>query len=186
MTVYCHLVSVPCIWICICICICENAIVARLGNLERRKGKSIKKNYLILLLLRLAFFKDTEGDLFHWLDMIIFSTSNWSSVTKSLCLLESCKLLSWIENYAFHLLCISFFFPLQKIATMAHKHGALVLVDNSILSPVLSQPLELGAGIKNISQLQCSGISILLWILLTQVFDCRHCYALGYQIYCWT
>lgn len=29
---------------------------------------------------------------------------------------------------------------------MAHTHGALVLVDNSIMSPVLSQPLELGAG----------------------------------------
>lgn len=34
----------------------------------------------------------------------------------------------------------------QKIAKMAHTHGALVLVDNSIMSPVLSQPLELGAG----------------------------------------
>ena len=30
---------------------------------------------------------------------------------------------------------------------MAHAHGALLLVDNSIMSPVLSQPLELGAGI---------------------------------------
>lgn len=30
---------------------------------------------------------------------------------------------------------------------MAHQHGALLLVDNSIMSPVLSQPLELGAGI---------------------------------------
>lgn len=29
---------------------------------------------------------------------------------------------------------------------MAHAHGALLLVDNSIMSPVLSQPLELGAG----------------------------------------
>jgi cystathionine beta-lyase len=37
----------------------------------------------------------------------------------------------------------------QKIAEMAHAHGALVLVDNSILSPVLSQPLELGAGMAN-------------------------------------
>lgn len=35
----------------------------------------------------------------------------------------------------------------QKIAKMAHAHGALVLVDNSIMSPVLSHPLELGAGI---------------------------------------
>ncbi|GFP92896.1 cystathionine beta-lyase chloroplastic [Phtheirospermum japonicum] len=31
-----------------------------------------------------------------------------------------------------------------KIAELAHAHGALVLVDNSIMSPVLSQPLELG------------------------------------------
>ncbi|OMP09863.1 Cys/Met metabolism, pyridoxal phosphate-dependent enzyme [Corchorus olitorius] len=30
---------------------------------------------------------------------------------------------------------------------MAHAYGALVLVDNSIMSPVLSQPLELGADI---------------------------------------
>ncbi|KAF7148967.1 hypothetical protein RHSIM_Rhsim03G0041800 [Rhododendron simsii] len=35
----------------------------------------------------------------------------------------------------------------QKIAEIAHAHGALVLVDNSIMSPVLSQPLELGADI---------------------------------------
>ncbi|KAK4345982.1 hypothetical protein RND71_036158 [Anisodus tanguticus] len=34
-----------------------------------------------------------------------------------------------------------------KIAKMAHAHGALVLVDNSIMSPVLSYPLELGADI---------------------------------------
>ncbi|KAK3000989.1 hypothetical protein RJ639_022169 [Escallonia herrerae] len=34
-----------------------------------------------------------------------------------------------------------------KIAEMAHAHGAIVLVDNSIMSPVLSQPLELGADI---------------------------------------
>ncbi|XP_062119495.1 cystathionine beta-lyase, chloroplastic-like isoform X1 [Humulus lupulus] len=30
---------------------------------------------------------------------------------------------------------------------MAHAHDALVLVDNSIMSPVVSQPLELGADI---------------------------------------
>ncbi|OAY40242.1 hypothetical protein MANES_09G007000v8 [Manihot esculenta] len=34
---------------------------------------------------------------------------------------------------------------IRRIATMAHTHGALVLVDNSIMSSVLSQPLELGA-----------------------------------------
>ncbi|XP_021854389.2 cystathionine beta-lyase, chloroplastic [Spinacia oleracea] len=36
---------------------------------------------------------------------------------------------------------------IRKISELAHAHGALVLVDNSILSPVLSQPLELGADI---------------------------------------
>lgn len=39
------------------------------------------------------------------------------------------------------------FLSLQKIAEMAHAQGALVLVDNSIMSPVLSRPLELGAGV---------------------------------------
>ncbi|XP_073132313.1 cystathionine beta-lyase, chloroplastic isoform X2 [Henckelia pumila] len=36
---------------------------------------------------------------------------------------------------------------IRKIAEIAHSHGALVLVDNSIMSPVLCQPLELGADI---------------------------------------
>ncbi|KAL8172183.1 hypothetical protein V2J09_023987 [Rumex salicifolius] len=45
------------------------------------------------------------------------------------------KLLTLIYSFTF------------KIAELAHAHGALVLVDNSILSPVLSQPLELGADI---------------------------------------
>ncbi|ESR55304.1 hypothetical protein CICLE_v10020055mg [Citrus x clementina] len=36
---------------------------------------------------------------------------------------------------------------IRKIAEMAHAHGALLLVDNSIMSPVLSRPLELGADI---------------------------------------
>uniref|UniRef100_A0A0D6R6W6 Cystathionine beta-lyase, chloroplastic n=1 Tax=Araucaria cunninghamii TaxID=56994 RepID=A0A0D6R6W6_ARACU len=36
---------------------------------------------------------------------------------------------------------------IRKISDIAHVHGALVLVDNSIMSPVLSRPLELGADI---------------------------------------
>ncbi|XVE60999.1 hypothetical protein DITRI_Ditri06bG0005000 [Diplodiscus trichospermus] len=36
---------------------------------------------------------------------------------------------------------------IRRIAEMAHAYGALVLVDNSIMSPVLSRPLELGADI---------------------------------------
>ncbi|KAL8041330.1 hypothetical protein ABFX02_10G157900 [Erythranthe guttata] len=36
---------------------------------------------------------------------------------------------------------------IRKIAEIAHNHGALLLVDNSIMSPILSQPLDLGADI---------------------------------------
>lgn len=36
---------------------------------------------------------------------------------------------------------------LRAISALAHERGALVLVDNSILSPVLSRPLDLGADI---------------------------------------
>ncbi|KAL0867030.1 hypothetical protein Bca101_046148 [Brassica carinata] len=36
---------------------------------------------------------------------------------------------------------------IRKIAEMTHAQGALLLVDNSIMSPVLSRPLELGADI---------------------------------------
>lgn len=52
--------------------------------------------------------------------------------------------LVWLESPTNPRLQIS---DIRKIAIMAHKHGALVLVDNSILSPVLSQPLDLGADI---------------------------------------
>ncbi|XP_035544238.1 cystathionine beta-lyase, chloroplastic-like [Juglans regia] len=36
---------------------------------------------------------------------------------------------------------------IRKIAEMTHKYGALLFVDNSIMSPILSQPLTLGADI---------------------------------------
>ncbi|MBA0591389.1 hypothetical protein Gorai_020067, partial [Gossypium raimondii] len=36
---------------------------------------------------------------------------------------------------------------IRRIAEMAHTHGAILLVDNSIMTPVLSRPLELGADI---------------------------------------
>lgn len=42
-------------------------------------------------------------------------------------------------------ICFSSLF--QKIVEMAQTHDALVMVDNSIMSPVLSCPIELGAGI---------------------------------------
>ena len=46
-----------------------------------------------------------------------------------------------VEAYIWYL-----FVSLQEISKVAHKHGALVMVDNSIMSPVLSKPLDLGAG----------------------------------------
>ncbi|KAA0038451.1 cystathionine beta-lyase [Cucumis melo var. makuwa] len=52
--------------------------------------------------------------------------------------------LVWLESPTNPRLQIS---DIRTIAIMAHKHGALVLVDNSILSPVLSRPLDLGADI---------------------------------------
>ncbi|XP_028793483.1 cystathionine beta-lyase, chloroplastic-like isoform X2 [Neltuma alba] len=36
---------------------------------------------------------------------------------------------------------------IRRISEIAHAHGAIVLVDNSAMSPVLSQPLDLGADI---------------------------------------
>ena len=36
---------------------------------------------------------------------------------------------------------------IRSISEMAHKHGALVLMDNSILAPVFQRPLDLGADI---------------------------------------
>ena len=52
-------------------------------------------------------------------------------------------MLFWMRKSNFYI------FMFQKISEIAHAHGALVLVDNSIMSPVLSRPLELGAGTKH-------------------------------------
>ncbi|KAI3864746.1 hypothetical protein MKX03_022957 [Papaver bracteatum] len=52
--------------------------------------------------------------------------------------------LVWLESPTNPQLQIS---DIRKIAEIAHGNGALVLVDSSIMSPVLSQPLELGADI---------------------------------------
>ncbi|RZC68253.1 hypothetical protein C5167_031513 [Papaver somniferum] len=52
--------------------------------------------------------------------------------------------LVWLESPTNPQLQIS---DIRKIAEIAHANDALVLVDNSILSSVLSQPLELGADI---------------------------------------
>lgn len=55
-----------------------------------------------------------------------------------------CTKLVWLESPTNPRQQVS---DIRKIAEMAHAHGAIVLVDNSIMSPVLSQPLELGADI---------------------------------------
>ncbi|KAM0947357.1 putative cystathionine beta-lyase [Dioscorea sansibarensis] len=52
--------------------------------------------------------------------------------------------LVWLESPTNPCLQIA---DIRKISEIAHSHGALVLVDNSILSPVLCQPLKLGADI---------------------------------------
>ncbi|MCO5564938.1 hypothetical protein L7F22_018608 [Adiantum nelumboides] len=50
----------------------------------------------------------------------------------------------WLESPTNPRLMVS---NIREIARIAHQHGALVMVDNSIMSPVLSKPLELGADI---------------------------------------
>ncbi|KAH7663664.1 Cystathionine beta-lyase protein [Dioscorea alata] len=52
--------------------------------------------------------------------------------------------LVWLESPTYPCLQIA---DIRKVSEIAHSHGALVLVDNSILSPILCQPLELGADI---------------------------------------
>ncbi|CAI9095922.1 OLC1v1031960C1 [Oldenlandia corymbosa var. corymbosa] len=52
--------------------------------------------------------------------------------------------LVWIESLTNPRQQIS---DIRKIANIAHANGALLLVDNSMMSPVLCQPLELGADI---------------------------------------
>ncbi|OAY60566.1 cystathionine beta-lyase, chloroplastic isoform X2 [Manihot esculenta] len=69
------------------------------------------------------------------------NTSNLDEVASAI---GSWTKLVWLESPTNPRQQIS---DIRKIAKMAHTHGALVLVDNSIMSPVLSQPLELGADI---------------------------------------
>ncbi|WMV30226.1 hypothetical protein MTR67_023611 [Solanum verrucosum] len=53
------------------------------------------------------------------------------------------------EASKYFIITVSFVFSdlSQKIVKMADAHGALVLVDNNIMSPVLSHPLEVGGDI---------------------------------------
>ena len=52
--------------------------------------------------------------------------------------------LVWIESPGNPLLSIT---DIAACAELAHKHGALLAVDNTLASPVLTRPLELGADI---------------------------------------
>ncbi|XP_068634365.1 cystathionine beta-lyase, chloroplastic-like [Aristolochia californica] len=52
--------------------------------------------------------------------------------------------LVWLESPTNPRLQIS---DIRRVSELAHAYGALVLVDNSIMSPVLCRPLELGADI---------------------------------------
>ena len=52
--------------------------------------------------------------------------------------------LVWIESPGNPLLSIT---DIQRCAELAHRHGALLGVDNTFATPVLTQPLELGADI---------------------------------------
>ena len=68
---------------------------------------------------------------------------------------------------------------------MAHAQGALLLVDNSIMSPVLARPLELGAGV--LKRFYTLFIWLKVWLellLSTLVFELvwlsRYRDALGY------
>ena len=75
---------------------------------------------------------------------------------------------------------------------MAHAQGALVLVDNSIMSPVLSQPLELGAGIIKdsifhpVSKLFSGVIFFSSTVLILCCWWCRYCDAFSYKVYRWS
>ncbi|KAI5055526.1 hypothetical protein GOP47_0029047 [Adiantum capillus-veneris] len=50
----------------------------------------------------------------------------------------------WLESPTNPRLMVS---NIREITRIAHQHNALVMVDNSIMSPVLSKPLDLGADI---------------------------------------
>lgn len=69
------------------------------------------------------------------------NTSNLDELASAIC--AKTKLV-WLESPTNPRHQIS---DIRTIVKMAHAHGAFVLVDNSIMSPVLSQPLELGADI---------------------------------------
>uniref|UniRef100_A0A1D1XVW2 Cystathionine beta-lyase, chloroplastic n=1 Tax=Anthurium amnicola TaxID=1678845 RepID=A0A1D1XVW2_9ARAE len=69
------------------------------------------------------------------------NTTDLTEVASAIC--PSTRLV-WLESPTNPRQQIS---DIRKISEMAHTHGAIVMVDNSIMSPVLSQPLQLGADI---------------------------------------
>ncbi|XP_024523080.1 cystathionine beta-lyase, chloroplastic isoform X2 [Selaginella moellendorffii] len=68
-------------------------------------------------------------------------TSNLEDVRRAI---SSSTRLVWLESPTNPRQIIS---DIRAISRIAHENGALVMVDNSIMSPALSKPLELGADI---------------------------------------
>jgi cystathionine beta-lyase/cystathionine gamma-synthase len=75
------------------------------------------------------------------IDVALVPTSDLDSVRAALT--ENTKLL-WIETPGNPLMTIT---DIAACAEIAHQHGALLAVDNTFASPVLTRPLELGADI---------------------------------------
>ncbi|KAI9071121.1 hypothetical protein K1719_046910 [Acacia pycnantha] len=85
--------------------------------------------------------------------------------------------LVWVENPTNPRIQIP---DIRKIAEMAHAHGALLLVDNTMMSPVLCRPLEIGADIVMHSATKFIGghsviIAGVLAVKCEAPFDCWLC-----------
>ncbi|RTQ49133.1 PLP-dependent transferase [Hymenobacter gummosus] len=75
------------------------------------------------------------------IDIVYVDTANPAEVAAALT--ERTKLV-WLESPSNPTLKVS---DIQAIADVAHAHGALLCVDNTFASPVLQQPIRLGADI---------------------------------------
>lgn len=75
---------------------------------------------------------------------ITVSLAPSSDLDKLAAAITSQTKLVWIESPGNPLLSIT---DIAACADLAHKHGALLAVDNTLASPVLTRPLELGADI---------------------------------------
>ncbi len=75
------------------------------------------------------------------LDYTPVPITNLSAVTA--CLTESTRMI-WVETPTNPLLNIA---DIAALADLAHRHGAILVVDNTFASPYLQQPLALGADV---------------------------------------